>query len=106
MAKAKQAKHSAKPRRKSTKAKRSNKSSEKHSNKNGDKRVSAALARRHVMEGKRASTSGGLTKQDLKYNKWGQIVSKKASSAAKRVQNLPAHYLERGIDNLPPRHRR
>jgi hypothetical protein len=33
-------------------------------------------------------TSGGLTKRDLKYNKWGRIVSKKRSTLAKKTRRL------------------
>jgi hypothetical protein len=33
-------------------------------------------------------TTGGLTKRDLKYNKWGRIVSKKRSSLAKKTRRL------------------
>ena len=33
-------------------------------------------------------TSGGLTKGDLKYNKWGRIVSRKKSLTAKKENRL------------------
>ena len=41
------------------------------------------------MHGTATKTSGGLTKNDLKYNKWGKIVSKKASAAGRKaLKNL------------------
>ena len=33
-------------------------------------------------------TSGGLTKSDLKYNKWGRIVSRRKSAKAKKDKRL------------------
>jgi len=45
-------------------------------------------SRAEVMHGNAKKTSGGLTKVQLKYNKNGKIVSKKASTAAKRSNNL------------------
>ena len=45
-------------------------------------------SRAQVMHGTAMKTSGGLTKKDLKYNKWGKIVSIKASEAAKKSDNL------------------
>ena len=45
-------------------------------------------SRAKVMHGKAKQTGGGLRKKDLKYNKRGRIVSKKASIAAKRSNNL------------------
>jgi len=45
-------------------------------------------SRAKVMHGTAEKTSGGLTQIDLKYNNYGKIVSKKASSSAKRVNNL------------------
>lgn len=44
--------------------------------------------RAEVMHGTAKMTSGGLMKKDLKYNKRGKIVSIKASSAAKKTNNL------------------
>merc|ERR1719355_536374 len=41
-------------------------------------------ARSAVMAGKKVKTSGGMTKDKLMRNKFGKIVSKKASAAAKR----------------------
>ena len=41
-----------------------------------------------VMHGKALQTTGGLTKKDLKYNKHGDIVSKKVSNIAKKEKRL------------------
>ena len=41
-------------------------------------------SRAQVMHGNAKKTSGGLTKKQLKYNKQGKIVSKKASALAKK----------------------
>jgi hypothetical protein len=40
------------------------------------------------MHGTAHHTSGGLTKKDLKMNKWGRIVSKAKSSKAKKENRL------------------
>jgi len=45
-------------------------------------------SRAQVMHGTAKKTSGGLTKSQLKYNKQGKIVSKKASQSAKKSNNL------------------
>ena len=45
-------------------------------------------SRAQVMHGNARMTGGGLRKKDLKYNKRGKIVSKKASKAAKKSNNL------------------
>ena len=45
-------------------------------------------SRIEVMHGKAFMTSGGLTKRQLKYNKFGKIVSRKASNSAKKLKNL------------------
>ena len=45
-------------------------------------------SRAQVWHGNAYRTSGGLKKSDLKKNKNGEIVSKKASAAAKRSDNL------------------
>ena len=45
-------------------------------------------SRAQVMHGTAKMTGGGLTKKQLKYNKHGKIVSKKASKAAKKSKNL------------------
>jgi hypothetical protein len=48
----------------------------------------AVGSRAEVMHGKADHTSGGLTKADLKYNKWGRIVSRKKSMKAKKENRL------------------
>jgi hypothetical protein len=45
-------------------------------------------SRAQVMHNTAHHTTGGLTKRDLKYNKWGRIVSKKRSSLAKKTRRL------------------
>ena len=40
-------------------------------------------SRAQVMHGTAEKTSGGLTKSDLKYNKYGRIVSRKKSANMK-----------------------
>lgn len=45
-------------------------------------------SRAEVMHGNAHHTSGGLTKGDLKYNKWGRIVSIKKSQKAKKENRL------------------
>ena len=45
-------------------------------------------SRAQVMHGTAHHTSGGLTKKDLKYNKWGRIVSRKKSAHAKKTRRL------------------
>ena len=45
-------------------------------------------SRAQVMHGNAKKTSGGLTKSQLKYNKQGNIVSKKASALAKKNNRL------------------
>ena len=45
-------------------------------------------SRAQVFHGNAHKTTGGLIKSDLKQNDNGKIVSKKASSAAKKTQNL------------------
>ena len=45
-------------------------------------------SRAEVMHGTAERTSGGLTKGDLKYNKWGSIVSKKKSEQARKSRHL------------------
>ena len=46
-------------------------------------------SRIQVWRGVKKKTRGGLTKSDLTRNRYGKIVSKKASSAAKKKTNLP-----------------
>jgi hypothetical protein len=43
------------------------------------------------MNGTVHHTTGGLTKKDLKYNKWGKIVSCKKSKTAKKDKRLQKH---------------
>ncbi len=45
-------------------------------------------SRAQVMHNTAHHTSGGLTRRDLKYNKWGRIVSKKRSTLAKKTRRL------------------
>ena len=45
-------------------------------------------SRAQVMHGTAHHTSGGLTKSDLKMNKWGRIVSRKKSMTAKKDNRL------------------
>lgn len=45
-------------------------------------------SRAQVMHGNAKKTSGGLTKTQLKYNKQGKIVSKKASALANKNNRL------------------
>jgi len=53
-------------------------------------------SRAQVMHGNAKKTSGGLTKSQLKYNKQGKIVSKKASALAKKNNRLvKAGYIAR-----------
>ena len=53
-------------------------------------------SRAQVMHGNAVKTSGGLTKSQLKYNKQGKIVSKKASALAKKNNRLvKAGYITR-----------
>ena len=50
--------------------------------------TSAIGSRASVMHGTAHHTPGGLTKSDLKYNKWGRIVSRKKSAKAKKENRL------------------
>lgn len=47
--------------------------------------VRAVGSRAEVMHGTAHHTSGGLTRKDLKYNKHGRIVSRRASEAGKKA---------------------
>ena len=51
-------------------------------------KIKATGTRSEVYHGKAKHTSGGLKKQDLIHNKSGKIVSKNASSAARKNNNL------------------
>ena len=56
-------------------------------------------SRAQVMHGTAKKTTGGLTKSQLKYNKQGKIVSKKASALAKKNNRLvKAGYITRKGD--------
>jgi hypothetical protein len=54
----------------------------------GGSHIKAVGSRAQVMHGTAAHTSGGLTKSDLKMNKWGRIVSRKKSAMAKKTRRL------------------
>jgi hypothetical protein len=54
----------------------------------GGSHVQAIGSRAQVMHGTAHHTSGGLTKKDLKMNKWGRIVSRKKSAKAKKDKRL------------------
>jgi hypothetical protein len=45
-------------------------------------------SRAQVMHGTAHHTTGGLTRKDLKMNKWGRIVSRAKSSKAKKENRL------------------
>jgi hypothetical protein len=45
-------------------------------------------SRAQVMHGTAKKTSGGLTRKDLKMNKWGRIVSRAKSVKAKKENRL------------------
>lgn len=50
--------------------------------------MQAVGSRAQVMHGTAQHTSGGLTKKDLKMNKWGRIVSRAKSAKAKKENRL------------------
>lgn len=54
----------------------------------GGARTLTVGSRAEVMHGTAKHTSGGLTKKDLKYNKYGRIVSVKKSATAKKNKTL------------------
>ncbi len=54
----------------------------------GSGHVSRIGSRAQVMHGTAHHTTGGLTKNDLKMNKWGRIVSRAKSSKAKKENRL------------------
>jgi hypothetical protein len=54
----------------------------------GSGHVKTIGSRAQVMHGTAHHTSGGLTKKDLKMNKWGRIVSRKKSAKAKKDKRL------------------
>jgi len=53
-------------------------------NKMPNKKTQKAGSRAQVMHGTAEKTAGGLTKDDLMYNKGGRIVSKKKSTTMKK----------------------
>lgn len=55
---------------------------------NHNKTVKVIGSRAQVFHGNANETSGGLEKKDLKLNKFGRIVSKKASRTAKRKKSI------------------
>ena len=63
-------------------------------------------SRAQVMHGTAKKTSGGLTKSQLKYNKQGKIVSKKASQSAKKSNNLvkAGWVTQKGVFGVTRRH--
>ena len=60
-------------------------------------------SRRQVFNGTAKHTSGGLKKTDLMKNKPGEIVSKKASKAAKKTKNLRKFLQKKGSGEFGPR---
>lgn len=56
--------------------------------KTGGSHARAIGSRAEVMHGTAHHTSGGLTKKNLKYNKYGRIVSAKKSTMAKKKGTL------------------
>ena len=52
------------------------------------KTIKTIGSRAEVWHGTAKKTSGGLTKKDLKKNKYGKIVSKKMSNRAKKEKRL------------------
>lgn len=65
--------------------------------------MSDAPSRAQVMHGKGLTTAGGLSKKDLKVGNDGEIKSKAASKAAKKVAAKPGSWidcLEKARDKL------
>lgn len=60
-------------------------------------------SRRQVFNGTAEHTTGGLIKKDLMKNKHGEIVSKKASKAAKKTKNLKKFLQKKGSGQFGPR---
>ena len=52
--------------------------------------------RAEVLHGNAKKTTGNLTKEDLTKNRYGKIVSKAASKAAKKTKNLGDHLAKKG----------
>ena len=61
--------------------------------------IKSTGTRAQVMHGTAKKTSGGLTKAQLKYNKQGKIVSRKASALAKKNNRLvkAGYVTEKGV---------
>ena len=53
-------------------------------------------SRAEVLHGNAKKTTGNLTKEDLTKNRYGKIVSKAASKAAKKTKNLGDHLAKKG----------
>ena len=53
-------------------------------------------SRAEVFHNNAEKTAGNLMKKDLKKNKYGNIVSKAASEAAKKTKNLGDHLVKKG----------
>ena len=63
----------------------------------GGKRIPAVGSRVQVMNGNARHTPGGLTKAQLKYNKYGRIVSAKKSALAKKEGTLKKWEKKSGV---------
>ena len=53
-------------------------------------------SRAQVLHGNALKTTGNLSKKDLRKNKYGKIVSKAASTAAKKTKNLGEYLVAKG----------
>jgi len=56
-----------------------------------------------VWRGSKDTTPGGLRKADLTKNKYGKVVSRKASVTAKRKNNLGAYQSSKAKKPAPPK---
>jgi hypothetical protein len=65
--------------------------------KGGKRSVPAVGSRAQVMNGSAHHTPGGLTKSQLKYNKYGRIVSAKKSALAKKKGTLKKWEKKSGV---------
>jgi hypothetical protein len=65
--------------------------------KGGKRSVPAVGSRVQVMNGNAHHTAGGLTKSQLKYNKYGRIVSAKKSAMAKKKGTLKKWEKKTGV---------
>lgn len=70
---------------------------QREASKKSSAKVKAVGKRHEVMSGKARKTSGGLTKKDLKHNKWGKIVSRKVSARAKKRKHLGSYLKDRPL---------